>query len=34
VGLYGLNPLLGLVLSYLPLMLLAIHFRAGENELA
>ena len=33
VGLAGLNALLGLVLAYLPLMLLAIHFRAGAREL-
>jgi len=33
VGLAGLNPLLGLVLAYLPLMLLAIYFRAGAREL-
>lgn len=33
VGLAGLNPLLGLVLAYLPLMLMAIYFRAGEREL-
>jgi Fuc2NAc and GlcNAc transferase len=33
VGVAGLNALLGLVLAYLPLMLLAIHFRAGAREL-
>jgi Fuc2NAc and GlcNAc transferase len=32
VGLAGLNALLGLVLAYLPLMLLAIYFRAGVRE--
>jgi Fuc2NAc and GlcNAc transferase len=32
-GLNGLNALLGLVLAYLPLMMLAIYFRAGEREL-
>jgi Fuc2NAc and GlcNAc transferase len=33
VGLAGLNALLGLVLAYLPLILLAIYFRAGAREL-
>jgi len=33
VGLAGLNALLGIVLAYLPLMLLAIYFRAGTREL-
>jgi len=33
VGLAGLNVWLGLVVAYLPLMLLAIHFRAGAREL-
>ena len=33
VGLAGLNALLGLVLAYLPLVLLAIYFRAGAGEL-
>lgn len=33
VGLAGVNALLGLTLAYLPLMLLAIHYRAGEREL-
>ena len=33
VGLADLNALLGLVLAYVPLMLLAIYFRAGEREL-
>ncbi|MDD1623587.1 MAG: glycosyltransferase family 4 protein [Methylococcaceae bacterium] len=33
VGLAGLNPLLGLGLAYVPLMLLAIYFRAGAREL-
>ncbi len=33
VGLAGVNALLGLALAYLPLMLLAIYFRAGEREL-
>lgn len=33
VGLADLNGLLGLVLAYFPLMLLAIYFRAGEREL-
>ena len=33
VGLAGLNALLGLVLAYLPLILLAIHFQAGAREL-
>ncbi len=33
VGLAGLNALLGLVLAYLPLMALAIYFRAGAREL-
>jgi Fuc2NAc and GlcNAc transferase len=33
VGLTGLNALLGLALAYLPLMLLAIYFRAGAIEL-
>lgn len=32
VGLAGLNALLGLVLAYLPLIALAIYFRAGERE--
>jgi Fuc2NAc and GlcNAc transferase len=32
VGRSGLNALLGLVLAYLPLMLLAMHFRAGSGE--
>jgi Fuc2NAc and GlcNAc transferase len=31
VGLAGLNGLLGLMLAYLPLLLLAIHFRAGSG---
>jgi Fuc2NAc and GlcNAc transferase len=33
VGLAGLNIWLGLVLAYLPLMLLAIRFRAGAREM-
>jgi Fuc2NAc and GlcNAc transferase len=33
VGLAGLNALLGLALAYLPLMALAIYFRAGAREL-
>jgi len=33
VGLAGLNALLGLVVAYLPLVLLAIYFRAGAGEL-
>jgi Fuc2NAc and GlcNAc transferase len=33
VGLAGLNGLLGMTLAYLPLVLLAIHFRAGAGEL-
>ena len=33
VGLAGVNALLGLALAYLPLMMLAIYFRAGEREL-
>lgn len=33
VGLAGLNALMGLVLAYLPLLLLAIYFRAGASEL-
>jgi Fuc2NAc and GlcNAc transferase len=33
VGLAGLDALLGLVLAYLPLVALAIHFRAGAREL-
>ena len=33
VGLAGLNALLGLVLAYLPLILLAVYFRAGAREL-
>jgi Fuc2NAc and GlcNAc transferase len=33
VGLAGLNALLGLVLAYLPLMVLATYFRAGTREL-
>jgi Fuc2NAc and GlcNAc transferase len=32
VGLAGLNALLGLLLAYLPLILLAVYFRAGERE--
>ncbi len=32
VGLAGLEPLLGLVVAYLPLMLLAIYFQAGARE--
>ena len=34
VGLAGLNAWLGLALAYLPLIALAIHFRAGRRELA
>lgn len=33
VGLADLNAFLGLLLAYLPLMLLAFYFRAGEREL-
>jgi Fuc2NAc and GlcNAc transferase len=33
VGLAGLNALLGLAMAYLPLMALAIYFRAGAREL-
>jgi len=32
VGLGGLNGLLGLSIAYLPLLLLAIHFKAGLAE--
>jgi len=32
VGLAKLNPFLGLIIGYLPLILLAIYFRAGQRE--
>ncbi|MGZ8226134.1 MAG: glycosyl transferase, partial [Methylococcaceae bacterium] len=34
VGLGSLNGLLGLCLAYLPLVLLAVHFKAGVKEIA